>query len=81
MTGGIAGWGWPTMRQRHAIGRSLWTAPGKVIGGASPINAQIPARGNRRDHGGRGIALHSAHMPPRSRGRVRLAPGDPAAPP
>lgn len=50
MTRGIASWGWSTTPQKGLNGRRLWYTQAKVIGGGSTINAQIYARGNRRDY-------------------------------
>lgn len=52
MTKGVGSWGWSTVPQRHLGNRSLWFTQAKVIGGGSTINAQIYARGNRRDYDG-----------------------------
>lgn len=52
MTKGAGSWGWSTVPQRHLGNRSLWFTQAKVIGGGSTINAQIYARGNRRDYDG-----------------------------
>ncbi|RWR15523.1 GMC family oxidoreductase [Paenirhodobacter populi] len=50
MTRGVGSWGWSTVPQRHMQDRVLWYTQARVIGGGSSINAQIYARGNRRDY-------------------------------
>ncbi len=43
-------WGYRTVPQRHAAGREMGLAQGRVIGGGSSINAQVFTRGARADY-------------------------------
>ena len=50
MTGGPHTWGFNTVPQKHANGRAIPYAQGKVLGGGSSINAEIFTRGHPDDY-------------------------------
>lgn len=50
MTSGPFTWGLTTVPQRHANGRSLVYAQGRVLGGGSSINAEVFTRGHPSDY-------------------------------
>lgn len=45
-------WGFTTVPQRHALGRSIPQTRGKILGGSSSVNGMIFVRGNRADFDG-----------------------------
>ena len=50
MTAGPHTWGFNTVPQKHANGREIPYAQGKVLGGGSSINAEIFTRGHPEDY-------------------------------
>ncbi len=45
-------WGFTTVPQRHALGRTIPQTRGKILGGSSSVNGMIFVRGNRADFDG-----------------------------